>query len=173
MLRRRPESLKHLKLVISPSTHPNTRSKRNTSLGHDPPAQHIQVSLSERPHLCDSSSNLTGRGALAPDQYHSRPSRYRPEPRPQYYTQRPPRAYHAPARPVSGVLIEIGRPRSPSPSPTRIVVIDKGGGGRRDSPERPVGFLSWLCGGCCCFWICCQCVDDCWGCCPAKGYDSD
>ncbi|KAL2134990.1 hypothetical protein VTI74DRAFT_10125 [Chaetomium olivicolor] len=89
---------------------------------------------------------------------------YEEETRPQYYTQPPPRAHHS-SRLNPGVIIEVEPPRRVSPSPTRVVVVEKP---RRR--EEPVGFLPWLCGTFCCCWVCFDCADDC---CPGREYDSD
>ena len=79
----------------------------------------------------------------------------------------PPRAHQA-SRGRRGLIIEVEGPRSVSPSPTRVIVVEK----RRQ--REPVGFWPWFCGSFCCCLICFDCVDDCCaGCCPASGYDSN
>ncbi len=86
--------------------------------------------------------------------------------------QPPPRAHPAPRSGRELIIIEGDRPRSVSPSPTRIIVVEK----RRRS--EPVRFWPWFCGTFCCCLICFDCADDCCvgccgGCCPEAGYDSD
>ncbi|KAL2147664.1 hypothetical protein VTI28DRAFT_7016 [Corynascus sepedonium] len=93
---------------------------------------------------------------------------YKPEPEPQYYTRPPPRAYYAP-RGTRGAIVQVEGPRPVSPSPTRVLVIEK-----RRQREEPQGLFPWLCASFCCFWVCCDCADSCWCCCPEVDYyDSD
>ncbi|KAL2170793.1 hypothetical protein VTG60DRAFT_4448 [Thermothelomyces hinnuleus] len=92
---------------------------------------------------------------------------YQPEPEPRYYTRPPPRAHYAPGG-SRGVIVQVEGPRPVSPSPTRVVVVEKR---RRREPQ---GFLSWFCAAICCFWVCSDCAEGCSSyCCPAVAYDSD
>ncbi|KAK3300669.1 uncharacterized protein B0H64DRAFT_20311 [Chaetomium fimeti] len=90
---------------------------------------------------------------------------YEPEPQPEYYTRPPPRAYYHSPPDDRGVILQVEGPRPISPSPTRVIVVEK----RRR--EEPVGFLPWLCASFCCCFVCCECADDCWCCCPGEDYD--
>ncbi|KAL2021380.1 hypothetical protein VTK56DRAFT_7245 [Thermocarpiscus australiensis] len=87
--------------------------------------------------------------------------RYEPEPPPHYYTRPPPRAHHASSS-SRRYIVQVEEPRFASPSPTRVIVVEK----RRH--EEPVGFWPWFCGTFCCCLFCFDCLGDC---CPA--YDSD
>ncbi|KAK3989924.1 hypothetical protein QBC44DRAFT_76602 [Cladorrhinum sp. PSN332] len=90
------------------------------------------------------------------------------------YTRPPPRAYYSSASRSDRMVVEVAGPRyerSPSPTPTRVVVIEK----HHKRPRRPyeepeLGCWAAFCASCCCCCVCCaECLDD--TCCPYRSYD--
>ncbi|KAK4167150.1 hypothetical protein QBC43DRAFT_331897 [Cladorrhinum sp. PSN259] len=104
------------------------------------------------------------------------------------YTRPPPRAYYASTPRQDRMVVEVTAPPSAhyeldryeshrSPSPTRVVVVEKHSHSthhkrrpRRPYEEPELGCWAAFCASCCCCCICCgECLDD--TCCPIREYD--